>query len=200
MKMVAEKVCLVFNRIHYRYMLGGMHEGFSPASSNNAADPFNMKTLKSIPNVATVPTIASSFSSQNIAFQHPPKFTNNFDNSNVIRNNQNNQHSRNKPRTSGFVPSPAFNNNNNNNNGLANNPFQASQQWESNFNQPFSVENIGGNMYTMTTPEPQLYLKAFRRVPNKISNKAGPQDLEIGLRPPPMKNIVALKKKKRLLG
>lgn len=186
-------------------MLGGMHEGLAPSNHREPADPFNMKTLKSMPNVATVPTIASSFSSQNLAFQHPPKFNNNFDSSSIIKNGQNGNHVRSRPKTSGFTPSLANNNNNNNfgnSNGLANNPFQASQQWESSFNQPFSIENMGGNAYTFTTPEPQLFLKAFRRVPNKkISSKTG-KELETGLRPPPevLSNIMAVKKKKRLQG
>lgn len=181
-----------------------MHEGLSPSSSRDPADPFNMKTLRSLPNLAAMPTIATSFSSQNLAFQHPPKFNNNFDASNIIKNGHNGNHVRNKPKSSGFTPSPANDNNNNfgNSNGLANNPFQASPQWESSFNQPFSVENIGGNAYTFTTPEPQLFLKAFRRVPNKnISSKTG-KELQTGLRPPPevMSSIMAVQKKKRMHG
>lgn len=174
-----------------------MQQELVPAATKNPADPFNMRTLKSIPNVATVPTIASSFSSQNLAFQHPPKFSSNFDSSNIIKNAQN---ARNKNK--GFTPSP-INSNLGNSNSLANNPFQASPQWESNFNQPFSIENMGGNAYTFTTPEPQLFLKAFRRVPNKkISSKTG-KELDTGLRPPPpevLSNLVAVKKKKRMQG
>lgn len=62
-------------------MLGGMPQGMS--MTRNPNDPFNMQTLKSIPNVASVgsyniPTIASAFSEQNTAFQKAPKPTNDF--------------------------------------------------------------------------------------------------------------------------
>lgn len=169
---------------------------------NTKDDPFKMKKLKSIPNIASVPSISHSFLSKGLEQQGPPKFGSHY-NSDVLKGSA----TKNTPTRGAtkFHQQNSFGSSSNSfgntNSGFNNNPFSSNNghQWESNFNPSWNGENVGLssiNSYSFTTPEPQLYLKAYRKVPNnKISSKTQ-KELNTSLRPPPklVKGFITVKK------
>lgn len=179
-------------------MLGGMkHELHEEIDKD---DPFKMKKLKSIPNIASVPSISHSFLTKGLEQQSPPKFGSHY-NSDVMKGSATKNTSTRgatKYHQQNLFGSSS-NSFGNTNTGFNNNPFSTNgHQWESSFNPPWNGENVGlssMNSYSFTTPEPQLYLKAYRKVPSKISSKTQ-KELNTSLRPPPklVKGFIALKK------